>query len=87
MCKLCVYIWLNFSNHKTETFPAVATHAMGTDLHTSSKNRELNSLALNEFLILQATGKMKLSKSCYTGIKSQTCKRIKGTLSPKENES
>jgi len=66
--------------------PATAIHAMGTDLCTQSKNGEPSSLELNESLISQAIGRMKLSKSCYTGVESQTCKRIKGTLSPNENE-
>lgn len=67
-------------------FPKIAMHGVGTDLCTSSKNREQSSLALNESLISQAAGRMKLIKLCYTGVKSQTCKRMKGTLSPKEKE-
>lgn len=67
-------------------FPSIAIYAVGTDLCTSSKNREPSSLVLNESLISQAIGRMKLSKSCYTGVESQTYKRIRGTLSPKEKE-
>lgn len=67
-------------------FPKTAMPAVGIDLCASSKSREKSSLALNEPLISQAMGRMKLPKACYTEVKSQTCKRIKGTLSPKENE-
>lgn len=84
--KLHVCFWLNSSDQSlSKSFFAIAIQPVGTDLWTLSKKRELSSPTCNESLISHAAGRMKLSKSHYTGVKGQTCKRIKGTLSPKEN--
>lgn len=84
--KLHVCFRLNFSDQRlSKIFFAIAVQPAGTDLWTLSQKWELSSPTRNESLIRQSAGRMKLSKSHYTGVKSQTCKRIKGTLSPKEN--